>query len=74
MLRKQGVNRLGNILVPNENCGRIIEEKMRKLLHDLWEEGVREIFTRQLCREIGRRICNESSILYWAAKKELVTL
>lgn len=38
------------------------------------EAMVREISTRQLCQEIGRRICNESSILYWAAKKELVTL
>ncbi len=67
-LHKRGINRLGNILVPNESYGIIIEEKMRGLLETLWDEGVREISTRQLCREIGRRICNESSILYWAAR------
>ena len=67
-LHKRGINRLGNILVPNESYGIIIEEKMRNLLETLWGEGVRELSTRKLCHEIGRRICNESSILYWAAR------
>jgi deoxyhypusine synthase len=67
-LREKGINRLGNVLVPDESYGMLIEEKMRKLLQALWKEGVREITSRQLCLEIGRRICNESSILYWAAK------
>jgi len=67
-LRKSEINRLGNVLVPNESYGIIIEEKMQKLLQSLWAEGVKEISTRQLCHEMGERICNESSILYWAAK------
>ncbi|HVP26837.1 MAG TPA: deoxyhypusine synthase family protein, partial [Candidatus Bathyarchaeia archaeon] len=25
----------------------------------------------QLCREIGKRVCNDSSILYWAAKNDI---
>jgi deoxyhypusine synthase len=70
-LHKKGVNRLGNILVPNESYGVIIEEKMQELLSTLWEEGVREISSRELCWEIGKRICREDSILYWAAKKEV---
>lgn len=67
-LRDKGINRLGNVLVPNESYGVIIEQKMQGLLQSLWKEGIREVSSSQMCREIGRRICNESSILYWAAK------
>ncbi|MCL6579547.1 MAG: deoxyhypusine synthase [Candidatus Bathyarchaeota archaeon] len=70
-LYKKGINRLGNILVPNQSYGKIIEEKMQTLLQSLWNEKIREISTRQLCREIGKRICNENSILYWAAKNNI---
>jgi deoxyhypusine synthase len=70
-LRERDISRLGNVLVPNESYGMIIEEKMRKLLQTLWDEGVREVSTRQLCREMGMRICNQSSILYWAAKQNI---
>lgn len=71
MLRKHGVNRLGNVLVPDESYGQIIEEKMGILLQSLLEEQVKEISTCQLCWEIGKRICNETSILYWAAKHNI---
>ena len=70
-LHEEGINRLGNVLVPNESYGMIIEEKMQMLLQNLWKEGVKEISTSLLCREIGKRICNESSILYWAAKNNI---
>ena len=71
LLHETGINRLGNILVPNESYGQIIEEKMNFLLESLWNEGVNELSTRKLCEEIGRRICNESSILYWAWKNNI---
>jgi deoxyhypusine synthase len=67
-LHEKGINRLGNVLVPNDSYGTIIEQKMQGLLESLWKEGVREVSGSQLCREIGLRCCNESSILYWAAK------
>lgn len=70
-LYKQGVNRLGNVLVPNDSYGLIIEKKMRELLHDLYKEEMREISGSQLCREMGKRICDETSLLYWAAKNEI---
>lgn len=70
-LRESDISRLGNVLVPNESYGIIIEEKMRELLRSLWDEGVKEVSTRQLCREMGTRICNQSSILYWAAKRNI---
>jgi deoxyhypusine synthase len=37
----------------------------------LCEEDIREVSSSQFCREIGKRICNESSILYWAAKNDV---
>ncbi len=70
-LRRKGTNRLGNVLVPNESYGLPIEEKMQQVLHGLKDEGITEISSRDLCREIGKRVCNESSILYWAAKNDI---
>ena len=70
-LHENGINRLGNVLVPNDSYGTIIEEKMQALLENLWKENTREVSTSQLCREIGERLCNESSILYWAAKNDI---
>ncbi len=70
-LRKKNINRLGNVLVPNESYGIVLEKKMQTLLQTLWKEGVREISPSQLCREIGNRVCNESSILYWAAQNNV---
>ncbi len=70
-LHEEGVNRLGNVLVPNDSYGVVIEAKMQKLLQDLYKEGKREITGSQLTREIGLRCCNETSILYWAAKNDI---
>ncbi len=70
-LHQQGINRLGNILVPNDSYGTIIEQKIQTLLQNLWDEGVKEISASQLCREIGKRCCNDTSILYWAAKNNI---
>ena len=70
-LHEKGINRLGNVLVPNDSYGIIIEQKMQALLESLWKENVREISTSQLCREIGKRACNESAILYWAAENDI---
>jgi len=38
-LRDEGVNRLGNVLVPNESYGIILEKLMQPVLHELWEKG-----------------------------------
>jgi len=70
-LHEKNINRLGNILVPNDSYGIILEQKMQTLLQELWKEGIREASSSQLCREIGKRICNETSILYWAAKNNI---
>ncbi len=70
-LHQQGVNRLGNVLVPNDSYGTIIEQKIQGLLSDLYKEGKREMSAAELVREIGLRCCNDTSILYWAAKNNI---
>lgn len=70
-LHKMGISRLGNILIPNENYGIIIEEKMYELLTDLWNSGIREISTKDLCWAMGTKVCGEDSILYWAARNNI---
>ena len=70
-LHESEINRLGNVLVPNESYGIIIEKKMQNLLQTLWNKDVKETTTHQLCEIIGKRICNESSILYWATKNDI---
>ena len=70
-LHQKGVNRLGNVLVPNDSYGIIIEQKIQGLLQDLYKEGKRELSASELVREIGLRCCNDSSILYWAAKNNI---
>jgi len=67
-LHEEGINRLGNVLVPNDSYGTIIEQKIQALLQELYKEGKRELSASQFTREIGLRCCNETSILYWAAK------
>jgi deoxyhypusine synthase len=70
-LHQEGVNRLGNVLVPNDSYGIIIEQKIQELLQDLYKEGKKELSTSELAREIGLRSCNETSILHWAAKNNI---
>jgi deoxyhypusine synthase len=70
-LHKEGLNRLGNVLVPNESYGIVIEQKIIPMLEELYREGKREFSTAELCREIGLRCCDETSILYWAAKNNI---
>ena len=70
-LHQEGLNRLGNVLVPNDSYGIIIEQKIQAMLQELYKEGKREFSTSELCREIGLRCCDESSILYWAAKNNI---
>lgn len=70
-LRKSEISRLGNVLVPDKSYGVVVEKRMQALLQSLGKKGVKEISTRQLCYEIGKKICNESSILYWATKHNI---
>lgn len=69
-LHKHGINRLGNVFVPNESYGIIIEEKMLQWLKELEKEGKNNLSTYELCWELGKRL-KEDSILYWAWKNQI---
>ncbi|MGQ9539202.1 MAG: deoxyhypusine synthase [Candidatus Bathycorpusculaceae bacterium] len=69
-LHRKGVSRIGNILVPNKSYGEIIEEKMTKILEEIYAEGKRELATYELCWEIGKRL-DENSLLYWCWKNSI---
>lgn len=69
-LHRAGINRIGNVLAPNESYGLVLEERMQPILRELWEEGKRELSGKELAWEFGRR-AKESSILYWAWKNKI---
>ena len=70
-LHKKEINRLGNIFIPNESYGIILEKKMKEILDDLWESGIKEFSTREIIWEFGKRINDENSIIYWCAKNKI---
>ncbi len=69
-LAKKGINRLGNVFIPNESYGEIIEDKMSEFLEEIASEK-KEISTYELCWEIGKRLKDEGSILYWCWKNKI---
>ncbi len=71
LLHREGVNRLGNVLVPNESYGKILEERIQPVLEQMWDEGTRKISTKDLLWRFGSSLDDESSILYWAAKNKI---
>ncbi|MDG6220145.1 MAG: deoxyhypusine synthase [Candidatus Thermoplasmatota archaeon] len=70
-LHRQGINRLGNVFVPNDSYGIVLEEIMQPILQDLWDEGQREWSTKEIIWEFGKRVGTEDSILYWAYKNKI---
>jgi len=69
-LTKQNIHRLGNVLVPMESYGPIIEEKMQSFLEEEYAKGTREMSTEDICRMIGSHL-GEDSFLYWAYKNDV---
>jgi deoxyhypusine synthase len=68
-LGNSGYHRLGNVLVPLQNYGPLIEKRMQALLSRIYAEGTRSITTEDLCARIGRDLASPASLLYWAQKK-----
>ena len=69
-LRNLGINRLGNVFIPDESYGEIIEGKVQPVLDILYSEK-KEWGGAELLREFGLRMNNESSILYNAARNNI---
>jgi deoxyhypusine synthase len=73
-LHKRGINRLGNIFIPNECYGKILEKKMQPVLAKLYKIK-QKWSTKELVWEFGKLIENEKnhedSIIYWAWKNKI---
>ncbi len=69
-LLKEEINRLGNIFVPNESYGLPLEKNMNPILEELYKEK-KEWSGRELIHEFGKRLNDEQSIVYQAAKKNI---
>jgi deoxyhypusine synthase len=70
-LEKRGAHRLGNVLVPRNNYGPLVEEKVQSLLSKLYDSGEKSLNTQVLCQRLGESISDEKSILHWASKNEI---
>jgi len=68
MLRQLDIHRLGNVLVPLESYGPIIEGFVHEVLDDLTREK-EEWTPSELLREMGRRLNDPNSFLYKAAMR-----
>lgn len=69
-LRDQGINRIGNLLVPNDNYCKFEDWVMPILNKMLTEQNEKKtIWTpSKIIKRLGEEINNEESIYYWAAK------
>ena len=78
-LGEEGLNRLGNVVVPNECYGEILERVVLPWLSEIEEERKAEngenpwrgFGSVELCWAMGDRIEDESSLLHWAAKNRI---
>jgi deoxyhypusine synthase len=73
-LRKRGMNRIGNLIVPNDNYCKF-EDWMLPILDTMLAEQKSEgtIWTpSSIIRRLGKEINNEESVYYWAYKVNYV--
>ncbi|QLH07917.1 deoxyhypusine synthase [Nitrosopumilus ureiphilus] len=69
-LANQNIHRLGNVLVPMDSYGPLIEEKMQAFLEEEYQNGTKEMTTAEICKMIGKHL-GEDSFLYWAHKNNV---
>ncbi len=69
-LADQDIHRLGNVLVPMDSYGPLIEEKMQSFLEEEYQKGVRDMTTAQICKMIGSHL-GEDSFLFWAHRNDI---
>jgi len=69
-LHREGVNRLGNVLVPNSSYGTILERKLQPMFREILK-GRDSISTRELVDQVGARLDDESSMTYWCHRNSI---
>jgi len=74
MLHKEGINRTGNIFVPNDRFVKF-EDFIDPILEELYQSQKNTgkiLSSHELVMELGKRIDNKESILYWAQKNDIL--
>ena len=69
-LAEEHFHRLGNILVPTESYGPLIEKKMQTFLEEEYNNGIKEMSTEDICKMIGKHL-GDGSFLYSAHKNNV---
>ncbi|MCP8322293.1 MAG: deoxyhypusine synthase [archaeon] len=70
-LFKESLHRLGNVIIPREVYGPMLENKLQPFFKKLYDENIRELSSMELCRRLGEFVNNEHSILYWSYKNSI---
>lgn len=68
-LHRQGINRLGNILVPN-TCYELLEKKIQPIFDSLYAQKP-VCAPTQIARAIGESVKDKNSFLYWCARNSI---
>ncbi|HEX9710589.1 MAG TPA: deoxyhypusine synthase [Candidatus Thermoplasmatota archaeon] len=63
-----GVHRLGNVLVPRDSYGPLLEERLRPWFDDLYARGLRDYTSPEILREVGMRLPSTSFLATCAAR------
>ena len=73
-LHKKGINRLGNVLIPNECYGEVLEDNLQPIIKKLHAER-KEWSVHELIWAFGEAIKDEKgaedTIIYWAWKNKI---
>jgi deoxyhypusine synthase len=70
VLHQKGVNRLGNVLVPNESYGIVLERKLIPMFGQILK-GRSSISTRELIDQVGARVDDGGSLLHWCHRNHV---
>uniref|UniRef100_A0A7C4H8W5 Probable deoxyhypusine synthase n=1 Tax=Ignisphaera aggregans TaxID=334771 RepID=A0A7C4H8W5_9CREN len=63
-LRREGIHRLGNVFIPMESYGPLIESVVRDVLNEISRSIPNKVWSiREILQELGKRILDENSIL-----------
>lgn len=68
-LHKKEINRIGNILVPND-CYEELEKRMKPVFESAYKKYNKVVAPSELTYEIGKTL-NEKSFLYWCSKNSI---
>lgn len=67
-LGREGINRMGNVFVPNDRY-EFLESKSSEIFQSIYNER-KTLTVSELLDEVGKRM-NENSLLYWCSKNSI---